>query len=192
MDRIDALRIVYEYAHDFPVISTCGATSREWASLGKKPNHLYVVDSMGLSPSIALGVSLAIEDKPIDKCIVLEGDGGILMNPNVLASAAYLEPEKWLCIVLDNECFASTGGQRSLAAKINISSVASGYGVKTLTAENTEQFRQALIEALKVKEPVVIHAKIGSHNEKVDFINDNPAVMAAEFTKYIVNKCEGV
>lgn len=185
MSRIDALRVLYPYTENIPVISTCGATSREWASLGKRTNHLYVVDSMGLSPSIALGVSLAIERKNLKKCIALEGDGGVLMNPNVLASAAALQPSKWLLIVLDNECFASTGGQCSLAAKINVGSVAKGYGLDVLTADNTADLQKAVESALEATGPIVIHAKIAPGNEATEFINDDPAVLAYQFSEFI-------
>jgi sulfopyruvate decarboxylase subunit beta len=186
MSRIEALRVLYPFTENIPVISTCGATSREWASLGRRPNHLYIVDSMGLSPSVALGVSLAIKDRDVKKCIALEGDGGILMNPNALASAAYLEPEKWLLIILDNECFASTGGQRALSGKINVGSVAAGYGLKVLTADNAQDFKNAVEIALEESRPVVIHAKITPGNEPTDFINDDPAVLGFQFTQSLL------
>lgn len=185
MSRIEALRELYAYTENIPVISACGATSREWASLGRRPNHLYVVDTMGLSPSIALGVSLALEETGSKKCIALEGDGGVLMNPNVLASAAALQPSKWILIILDNECFASTGGQCSLAAKINVGSVASGHGLEVLTADNQADLRKVIETALEAAGPIVIHAKIAPGNEKTEFINDDPAVLAFQFSEFI-------
>jgi sulfopyruvate decarboxylase subunit beta len=186
MSRIDALRVVHTYTEKIPVVSACGATSREWALLGRRPNHLYVVDTMGFSPSIALGVSLAIKDSPVKKCIALEGDGGVLMNPNALASAAYLDAEKWLLIALDNECFASTGGQRSLSGKINIGSVAEGFGLKVYTVDNTRDLQTALESAIEEKRPVMIHTKISQHNEPgAPFINDDPAVAAFQFSQSV-------
>jgi sulfopyruvate decarboxylase subunit beta len=188
MSRMDALKVLFQYTEDIPVISSCGNTSREWASLGRRDNHLYMVDTMGLTPSVALGVSLALEDCAIKKCIGIEGDGGVLMNPNALASAAYLDSSKWLLIVFDNECFGSTGGQRSLASKIDISKVAQGFGLETIAVDNLEDFENAVKTGLNADGPLVIHAKINQKNEKNAFINDDPAVLAYKFSSFITNK----
>ena len=62
ISRCHALQIIAAEFADAPVVFTCGATSREMAALGRRPNHLYVVDSMGLVSSILLGLSLGLED----------------------------------------------------------------------------------------------------------------------------------
>ncbi|HET7657767.1 MAG TPA: thiamine pyrophosphate-dependent enzyme [Bacillales bacterium] len=186
MTRLEALQTLFPYTENLPVISACGATSREWASLGKRPNHLYNVDTMGLSPSIALGVSLALSNSPIPKCIVLEGDGGVLMNPNVLTSSSFLKAEKWILVILDNGCFDSTGGQRSMASKINVGDVAKGYGLSVLTAEEKSTFERAIQTALAEKgHPIVIHAKVKPGNIPAPYLNEDPVVAAYEFTRFI-------
>ncbi|MRG84906.1 thiamine pyrophosphate-dependent enzyme [Salinibacillus xinjiangensis] len=185
MSRMDALKVLYTYTENIPVISSCGNTSREWASLGRRDNHLYMVDTMGLTPSVAIGVSLAIEDSGFKKCIGIEGDGGVLMNPNSLASASYLQPEKWLLIVFDNGCFGSTGGQTSFASKIDIAGVARGFQLETLAVDNLEDFEKAVVTGLEAEGPFVIHAKINQENHKATFINDDPAVLAYKFSSFI-------
>lgn len=185
MSRMDALKVLYKYTEDIPVISSCGNTSREWASLGRRDNHLYMVDTMGLTPSVAIGVSLTLEKKGIKKCIGIEGDGGILMNPNSLASAGYLNPKKWMIIVFDNECFASTGGQCSLASKIDISKVAAGFNLEVLQADQVDEFENAVKKALETEGPIVIHAKISQENHPNPFINDDPAVLAYKFSEFL-------
>ncbi|HET7629393.1 MAG TPA: thiamine pyrophosphate-dependent enzyme [Bacillales bacterium] len=186
MTRLEALQTLYPFTEKLPVVSACGATSREWASLGRRPNHLYNVDTMGLSPSIALGVSLSLTDSPIAKCIALEGDGGVLMNPNVLASASFLNAKKWLLIILDNGCFDSTGGQRSMATEINVGNVARGYGLTVLDAEETDQLDASIQEALaETEKPVVIHAKVRPGNAPAAYLNDDPAVASHAFHQFI-------
>lgn len=185
MSRYEALEVLYKYTENIPVISSCGNTSREWASLGRRDNHLYMVDTMGLTPSVGIGLSLVLEEKNIKKCIAIEGDGGILMNPNALASISYLQPKKFLLIVFDNECFASTGGQRSLASKIDIGKVAQGFDIEVIAVDNLEDFEQALIQSLNMEGPAVIHAKINQKNEKRPFVNDDPAVLAHHFSEFI-------
>lgn len=187
MSRMEALKVLFKYTENIPVISSCGNTSREWASLGRRDNHLYMVDTMGLTPSVALGVSLTLEEKEFKKCIGIEGDGGVLMNPNSLASAGYLNPKKWVLIVFDNECFASTGGQRSLASRINIGKVAQGFNLETIAVDNIEDFEKAVVTSIENDGPIVIHAKINQENVKKPFINDDPAVLSYKFSNFLVN-----
>ncbi|RFU62792.1 hypothetical protein D0469_20170 [Peribacillus saganii] len=185
MSRFDALKVLFKYTENIPVISSCGNTSREWASLGRRDNHLYMVDTMGLTPSVAIGVSMALEDKGFKKCIAIEGDGGVLMNPNALASAAYLNPKKWLLIVFDNECFASTGGQCSLAGRINIAQVAQGFNLEAIQVEDLDAFEHAVRTSIEKDGPIVIHAKINQENQKNPFINDDPVVLAHKFSQFL-------
>jgi sulfopyruvate decarboxylase subunit beta len=185
MSRMDALKVLYKYTENIPVISSCGNTSREWASLGRRDNHLYMVDTMGLTPSVAIGVSLTLEAKGIKKCIGIEGDGGVLMNPNAFASAGYLNPEKLMLIVFDNECFGSTGGQRSLASKIDIGKVAQGFNLEVIQVNNVDSFEQAVQASIEKEGPIVIHAKINQENHANPFINDDPAVLAYKFSSFI-------
>lgn len=188
MSRMEALKVLYTYTENIPVISSCGNTSREWASLGRRDNHLYMVDTMGLTPSVAVGVSLALEGTDVKKCIGIEGDGGVLMNPNALASAGYLNPSKWLLIVFDNGCFGSTGGQPSYATKIDIGNVARGFNVEAIAVDNLEAFEKAVVTGLDTEGPFVIHAKINNENEKAEFINDDPAVLAYKFSSFLANE----
>ncbi|GLB60570.1 thiamine pyrophosphate-dependent enzyme [Cytobacillus sp. NCCP-133] len=185
MSRFDALKILYKYTENIPVISSCGNTSREWASLGRRDNHLYMVDTMGLSPSVAIGVSLTLEKKGFKKCIAIEGDGGVLMNPNSLASASYLNTQKWMLIVFDNECFASTGGQCSLASRINIAKVAEGFNLRAIQTDNAEDFEKAVQNSIEEDGPIVIHVKINQENQKNPFINDDPAVLSYKFLSFL-------
>lgn len=186
MKRIDVLKKLHPYTEDIPVISTCGSTSREWASLGLRANHLYNVDTMGLVPSISLGVSLAIEKTPVKKCIAIEGDGGLLMNPNVLATASYLNPNKLVLIILDNGCFASTGGQKSLAGKLDITKVVSAHDLHVATVDSLDGFEKELKVALEITDEArVIHVKIEPGDIKTNFLNDNPSVESYHFSKFI-------
>jgi sulfopyruvate decarboxylase subunit beta len=185
MSRMEALKVLYKYTENIPVISSCGNTSREWASLGRRDNHLYMVDTMGLTPSVAIGVSLTLENKGIKKCIGIEGDGGVLMNPNAFASAGFLTPDKLMLIVFDNECFGSTGGQRSLSSKIDISKVAQGFNLNVIQVDNIEAFEQAVQSSLETEGPIVIHARINQENQKNSFINDDPAVLAYKFSSFL-------
>ena len=107
------------------------------------------------------------------------------MNPNALASASYLNPQKWMLIVFDNECFASTGGQCSLASRIDIAKVAEGFHLKTIQTLNAEEFEKSIQKSIEEEGPIVIHAKISQENQKNPFINDDPAVLAYKFSSFL-------
>ncbi|MCP9951093.1 thiamine pyrophosphate-dependent enzyme [Actinomadura madurae] len=83
MKRIEALRVLAELTDRHPVVVTCAATSRELASVKDGDNHLYLLDSMGLAGSVATGLALSL-DPAFPKVVAIEGDGSLLMNPNVL------------------------------------------------------------------------------------------------------------
>ena len=118
--RIDALRLISQRFPDDPVVFTCGATSREIASLERRENHLCVVDSMGLVSSITLGLGLGLEEFPERRVVGVEGDGGMLANLNSLATIGYLQPGNLLLIVLDNESYGSTGGQATFTTRLDL------------------------------------------------------------------------
>lgn len=107
------------------------------------------------------------------------------MNPNVMASAAYLQPKKWLLIVFDNECFGSTGGQRSLSSKIDLVKMIQGFGLEVISIDNTEAFETALVTVLEKDGPIVIYAKINQVNHPSPIINDDPVVLAHKFTSFL-------
>ena len=63
---------------------------------------------MGLASSIGLGLALA---QPQLDVIVLDGDGSLLMNLGSLATIGMLQPRNLTLVVMDNEAYATTGGQ---------------------------------------------------------------------------------
>ena len=105
MKRIEALRAVIDVTADLPVVATCAATSRELAAVEDRSNHLYLLDSMGLTTSVGTGLALAIEDSAVERAIVLDGDGSLLMNLNALATAAFLRLPRLVVVCLDNASY---------------------------------------------------------------------------------------
>lgn len=192
MMRVDALRIISEYYRDCPIVATCGATSRELRYIGDRENQLYVVDSMGLSPSIAIGISLVLKDTKVRKVVAVEGDGGILMNANALSSAAFLRPSKLVVIIMDNGCFASTGGQRAQGSQVPIPEVASGFGLPVHSVNNIADLQRCLIDVDSMNGPIVVHVNISSENVLgLPYIHDDPVVLASRFKTFILDSISG-
>ena len=193
--RIEALRLIAQEFPQEPVVFTCGATCREMASAGRRPNHLYVVDSMGLVSSIVLGLSLGLEqanDQTSNRRVVgVEGDGGMLMNLNALATIGYLQPRNLLLIVLDNQAYASTGGQATFTDRLDLASIAASCGLRTWQPEDLEGLKQAIAEANQTPGPGFIHLRIAPGNSPAPLLLEDPVTLGHTFTTWLASQGQG-
>ena len=185
VQRIDALRLISEEFPDDPVVFTCGATCREMAAADRRENHLYVVDSMGLVSSIVLGLSLGMDPSPGRRVVGVEGDGGMLMNLNALATIGYLQPPNLLLLLLDNQSYASTGGQATFTTRLDLADIARSCGLRTWQAENIEELKQAIAEAVADDGPGFIRMKIAPGNAAVPLLLDDPVTLGYRFTQWL-------
>ena len=116
------------------LIATTGYISRDVCALRDRPQNFYMIGSMGLAPAIGLGIALAYPKK---KVIVFDGDGALLMGLGILPMVGSLKPTNFFHVVFDNECYESTGNQKTYSDRISLEEVAkfSGYpSVKKLTS----------------------------------------------------------
>ena len=185
LKRIQALETLIEAFPAEPVLFTCGATSREAASIKTLPNHFYVLDSMGLVSSIGLGLSLALAGAPFKKCVVVEGDGGMLMNLSSLSTIGALRPENLLLVILDNQSYASTGGQPTITDRVDIAAIAAACGIKTWTPSDRGTFIEALDEALAAPGPCLVRLNISPGNTNVPYFQEDPAVLMHQFVSFL-------
>ena len=186
--RLDALQAIAAEFAAAPVLFTCGATSREMAALDRRPNHLYVVDSMGLVSSILLGLSLGLEPEsaPTRKVVGVEGDGGMLMNLNALATIGYLQPANLILIVLDNGQYASTGGQTTFTTQLDLADIAASCNLKVWRAADLETLQQSLAEAAAAAGPSFIHMRIAPGNAAgIPLLLDDPVTLGHAFTDWL-------
>ncbi len=116
--RADALRLLDDAFPDDPMVLTLGGTIREMIAVrGRRPNHLHMLDSMGLTTPIALGLALGLADEPaIGHVVAVEGDGSLLMGFSALTTIGLLRPKKLVVVVLDNGVYLATGGQPTASA----------------------------------------------------------------------------
>jgi thiamine pyrophosphate-dependent acetolactate synthase large subunit-like protein len=193
VSRIDALRLIAQEFPQDPVVLTCGATCREMASADRRENHLYVVDSMGLVSSIVLGLSLGLEQDQEDRrrVVGVEGDGGMLMNLNALATIGYLQPANLLLIVLDNQAYASTGGQATFTDRLDLAAIAASCGLRTWQPEDLEGLKQAIAEAAQVPGPGFIHLRIAPGNSPAPLLLEDPVTLGHTFTTWLASQGKG-
>ena len=110
---------------DALVVCANGHPSREAHKADDRKGNFYMIGSMGMAPSIGLGLAIAQPDKLV---CVLDGDGNVLMGMGTLARVAATRPRKFLHVCLDNREYGSTGGQRTISADVKLEEIARGAG----------------------------------------------------------------
>ncbi|MES1924630.1 phosphonopyruvate decarboxylase [Salinisphaera sp. T31B1] len=116
-----------DVGHDVLIAST-GYAGRELYAVADRPNHLYMVGSMGCAPLLGLGLALA---RPDLRVIVIDGDGAALMRLGGMATLAAYGPTNLAHLLLDNGMHESTGGQATVAAGLSFASIAAACGYRT-------------------------------------------------------------
>lgn len=164
MRRVEALRQLAELTEDLPVVVTCAATSRELASVADRDNHFYLLDSMGLAGSVATGLAMAVAGSPVEKVIGVEGDGSLLMNPNVLPTGGYTAPRALLLVLLDNRSYGSTAGLPTYTDRIDLGAMAEATGWTVARASDPQSLREEFTRLLGVPGPALLHARIAPGN----------------------------
>ena len=183
MKRIEALAIIDEVFSQDPVVVTCGATSRELASVRTASNHLYLLDSMGLSASVGLGFALATE-RPV---AAIEGDGSLLMGLSALASIAYHRPPNLTLIVLDNHIHASAKSFPTQSSRLVLVDLCRGAGLRAHHTDNPEHLRKALTESRAAETgPTAVVVEIEPQNASgIPFLLMDPVGIKIAFQGFL-------
>jgi phosphonopyruvate decarboxylase len=125
--RQDALRVVLTHtpSDSTVLLASTGYCGRELYAIDDRPNHLYMVGSMGCVLPLGLGLALA---RPDMRVIVLDGDGAALMRLGAFATVgAYGPPNLWH-LLLDNGVHESTGGQATVSPGVSFAKMAAACG----------------------------------------------------------------
>ncbi|RBQ20663.1 phosphonopyruvate decarboxylase [Spongiactinospora rosea] len=185
MKRIEALEVLASLTSRHPVVVTCAATSRELASVKDSDNHLYLLDAMGLAGSVATGLALSVGPS-VPKVVCVEGDGSLLMNPNVLPTGGYLAPGNLLLVLLDNGVYASTGALPTYSSRVDLEKLAAAAGWVTRSADTTSGLSAAFNELLAVREPAFLHARIEPGNaEGIEKLLIDPVAITGRFALWL-------
>ncbi|HTX61027.1 MAG TPA: sulfopyruvate decarboxylase subunit beta [Methanobacterium sp.] len=180
MKRIDALKIITSQLKDELVICNIGFPSRELYSVKDSVNHFYMLGSMGMASSIGLGLAMAQKRK----VVALDGDGSLLMNLGSLVTIYNQKPENFILVVLDNECYGSTGSQCTYASTVDLSRLAEAVGFKNIfTFHSNKEEKLDFKKVLKSKGPVFVHVKVEAGNANVPVINMEPEEIKERFMK---------
>ncbi|MBZ5560123.1 MAG: aldehyde dehydrogenase [Acidobacteriia bacterium] len=165
MTRLDATRLIVSLAGDAAIVASLGHPAYDLFAAGDRPRNFYTWGSMGVASSIGLGLALA---RPDQRVIVLDGDGSLLMNLGSLATIGLLQPANLVVVVMDNEAYATTGGQKTPTAHgADLAAAARAMRIASAVTVRTEgELRAALAAVARGFEPsghagpLVIVAKV--------------------------------
>ena len=138
-----------------------GRGGKHWVPLSDKPNRdLPMGDpAMGGHAMFGLGIALA---RPQDRVILFDSEGDLQMSMGVLATIADQAPKNFYHFLLDNECYATTGGQpvpNAKNVKYDELARASGYQ-RTYAFTNLEEFTGAIGDIMSQPGPVFVAMKV--------------------------------
>jgi len=154
MNRLEATRKICDVAGEAAIVASLGHPAYDLFAAEDRPRNFYTWGSMGLASSIGLGLALA---RPDLRVVVLDGDGSLLMNLGSLATIGLLRPANLVVVVMDNEEYATTGGQPTPTAYgADLEAAASAMRVAGSTVRTLDELTTALNDV----GPRVVVAKV--------------------------------
>jgi len=108
------------------LVSGLGANARWLPHLPVRAPVFALCDAMGAAIPLALGIALTRPDRHV---VALEGDGALLMSPNVLATVAAARPGNLTCLLWANGHYESSGGQPLPDAPVDWPALAGAAGI---------------------------------------------------------------
>jgi thiamine pyrophosphate-dependent acetolactate synthase large subunit-like protein len=162
----DLLKVFQQHRGDAVVIP--GRGGRYWVNISDKPNRDVPLGdpAMGGHASFALGLALA---RPNEKVVLFDSEGDVLMSLGTLATIAEKNPKNFYHFLIDNECYATTGGQPvPNAQNVAYDVIAQGSGYpSTYAFDDLEEFSNNIEAILSRPGPVFVALKVVPEVENV-------------------------
>lgn len=159
MHTEDVLKLFAPHRGDAIVIP--GRGGRHWVKISTQPGlDVPLGDpAMGGHAAFAFGLAMA---QPQRKVVLFDSEGDVQMALSVLISIAEQKPANFYHFMLDNECYATTGGQPVPNAKhVAYDVIARGAGYPRAYAyEDLETLGRGLPEILGEPGPAFVALKI--------------------------------
>jgi phosphonopyruvate decarboxylase len=154
MIREEIIRHIVAATGEDPIVSTTGKASRELFEIREAngQEHKYdflTVGSMGHSSSIALGVAL---NKPEKRIWCIDGDGAVLMHMGAMAVVGANAPKNMIHIVINNGAHETVGGMPTVAANMNVVSIAKACGYPNAVSVNSYEALDRELEIAKSRD----------------------------------------
>ena len=149
------------------IVSVQGTSGKHWADVTTNVNRdISLGGSMGQSTASIFGLALGL---PEQKVVHFDTEGALLMNLGVLASIAGKKPKNFFHFLLDNGCYATTGGQPVPNSEdIDYAMVAKGAGyAAAYKFDDLEELSTSLEEIMNQEGPVFIAIKVHAEVENL-------------------------
>lgn len=156
--RATALRRIVERTPEASsvVLATTGYTGRELCALADRPNHLYMVGSMGCASSLGLGVALQTPGRDV---VVVDGDGAALMRMGNFATVGAYGGDNLTHVVLDDEVYDSTGAQATVSPGVEFALVAAACGYRSVVSGDDVALIDEVCGSRALPGPRLLHLK---------------------------------
>jgi thiamine pyrophosphate-dependent acetolactate synthase large subunit-like protein len=158
MHTAELLKVFAEHRADAIVIS--GRGGRHWMQISDTALDLPLGDpAMGGHSGFGLGLALAQPDKRV---VLFDSEGDILMSLGQLPTIAEQAPANFYHFILDNEVYATTGGQPVPGAKnVDYAAIARASGYPSAhNFSDIADFSRELPRILAAPGPVFVALKV--------------------------------
>ncbi len=144
---------------DMVVVAGLGSAAWDITAAGDRDLNFPLWGAMGGAVSVGLGIALA---QPQRRVAVVTGDGEMLMGLTALTTIAAMAPDNLAILVLDNETYGETGGQRTNTARgTDLAAMAEAAGIaQSWTVRRQDEVPAALDRLRAGKGPLFCVAKI--------------------------------
>ena len=174
---------------DAAIIATTGKCGRELFTIADRPQHFYMVGSMGSASAIGLGIALSQPKRPV---VVLDGDGAALMRLGTFATIGREAPGNLLHIILDNGTNDSTGGQATGSDFVDFPSIAAACQYRAaISLGSLDTLVDAARKSLSENGPHLLHMRIApGSRKKLGRPTIPPPDVAARFANFLTQKIQ--
>ena len=172
--------LVTMLTRDDVLVSSLGANSRYLPHMNVAAPVFALCDSMGAAIPLGLGMALQRPDRHV---VALEGDGSLLMSPNVLATVAAAAPPNLTMLLWVNGRYESSGGQALPAVTVDWGALARAAGLRHVTTVgDVAGLREAFAAARGAGGPAAIVVEIAfDPAEPIPPYSERPDEIRARF-----------
>jgi phosphonopyruvate decarboxylase len=159
---INALDVfkAFQRSRDKAIVIATGTSGRHWQDVSTYPRRdVGLGGAMGQTTSAALGLALGA---PNEKVVLFDSEGALLMNLGVLATVAGKKPQNFYHFLLDNGCYATTGGQPvPNSEEIDYAGIAKSAGYASAHSfDDLEDFVTSVDSIMQETGPVFVSVKV--------------------------------
>jgi thiamine pyrophosphate-dependent acetolactate synthase large subunit-like protein len=159
--------ILEDRPQDLLAVSGLGTSTWDLTASGDDARNFCFIGAMGQAAPFALGLALA---QPGKRVLLVTGDGDMLMSLGALATIANKAPANLAVLVMDNEAYVETGGQRTATAgPTDLEAIARGAGIANTMTVTEESAKEALREFAR-NAPGPAFANVKVHPEALPLV----------------------